>query len=96
MSKYEPVDIGNNANSRLIVDNSKRNNFRLNDYHRLDLNMNYNMNKSWGKSVLSIGLYNVYSQRNVFGYVINPDNGEMSQLTVFSYLFPTISYKISF
>ena len=49
------------------VDNvEKRNNYRMPDYHRLDLGVNFHKKKKHGERVWSVGIYNAYFRQNPF------------------------------
>jgi len=71
----------------------------LPDYHRLDIGFNMTTEYSWGKSVLTLGLYNVYNKQNPFFRDINVDfdNNRITfeDITILPIL-PTFSYSISF
>ena len=80
---------------------SKRNEYRLPDFHRLDFLITYK--KESKKGVLqewNIGLYNAYGRKNVFSLYTKPDayNLDVQQakkIYLFTYV-PTISYRIKF
>ncbi len=84
---------------------SGRNNYRYNDYHRLDLGVNFHKEKRHGTRTWSIGVYNAYNQKNPFmvyqSYDYRVEHGEwkgyneLAQLTVFTIL-PSISYGFEF
>ena len=83
---------------------TSRNNYRLPDYHRLDLGANFHFNRRKGRQgehLLSLGFYNVYNHQNPF-YVYVEDvyvNGKrernLSQVSLFPIL-PSISYTFRF
>ncbi len=77
-----------------------RNDFRMSAYHRLDLACRF----LWGEdnsSILTVGVYNVYSRKNPFFYFLTNsyDSGEekkvLKQLTLFP-IIPSISYSFNF
>ena len=45
---------------------SSRNNFRMPDYHRLDVGMNFHKQKKHGIRTVNISVYNVYNRKNPF------------------------------
>ncbi len=47
-------------------DYGSRNSFRMPAYHRIDLDLSFTRQRSWGEVVNSISLYNAYSRRNPY------------------------------
>ncbi len=43
-----------------------RNNYRMPDYHRLDLGCSYTKKKKWGESIWTFSIYNAYNQMNPY------------------------------
>lgn len=79
----------------------KKNNFRMENYHRLDLGANFTKSIRWGERVLSIGIYNVYNRKNPYYYfTMNSTNENITVTKLYKYtLFPvspSISYTIRF
>lgn len=79
-----------------------RNNFRMPDYHRLDLAMNFHWDRKmkkdgsqrrYGEHQLNISCYNVYNRKNPF--VVYSDGEKLMQLSVFQIL-PSIGYTFKF
>ncbi len=59
------------------VDNvEKRNNYRMADYHRLDLGVNFHKKKKHGERTWSFGIYNAYFRQNPFFLYIDYDYDE--------------------
>ena len=87
------------GNPFVILIYDKLSNSLLPDYHRLDFGFNMHTEYPWGKSVLTLGLYNVYNKQNPFYRDINVDfeNKTISyeDVTILPIL-PTFSYSISF
>ena len=85
------------------VDQS-RNNFRIPDYHRLDISATYipakNKDRRWkGEWVFSV--YNVYSRRNPFSIFFeqdqdNPVIPQAFRFSVIGNFVPAVSYNFSF
>ncbi len=50
---------------------SQRNAFRLSDYHRMDLSLNYTVTKKRLKTTLSLGGYNIYNRKNPYFWDIS-------------------------
>jgi hypothetical protein len=77
----------------------KRNNYRLRDYHRLDLSFNFTRPRKKGTEVFSIELYNVYNRMNTFALFYEKDRktGEIRlySLTLFPFL-PSFSWSYNF
>lgn len=81
---------------------SDRNQYRIPDYHRLDLALviegNHKRRKLWsGTWVISV--YNVYARRNAYTvFFKDNDNGvpQPYQLSIVGTVFPSISYNITF
>lgn len=83
---------------RNITDYS-RNNYQVPPYHRLDLNINYNMKHNKGsESVISFGLYNAYNRKNVYSasFIISStyfgNNGALFGNINKTYLIPILPY----
>lgn len=94
----------NNISSTGIIDLSPtRNNYRLPNYHRLDLTASYLKNKPWGAWELTFGVTNLYNRMNpsyyTKSYQENPDTGQVffkfKQITLFP-IMPSIYYRVSF
>lgn len=83
---------------------NKRNNYRFNPYHRLDIGANFHKKKKYGTRTWNISVYNAYSNNNPFlvypeeKQVYNPLTGKFTiqksliQLSVFP-IIPSISYS---
>lgn len=50
----------------IMNDYSDVNAFRLPDYHRLDLSINYRNKKKWGEYIWNFSIYNVYNRSNPY------------------------------
>ena len=87
-------NFGNNIST---VDHIEgRNNYRMPNYHRLDISINMKKEKKWGERTWSFGLYNAYSRQNPFYLEFTRDQSGNPQLSQFS-LFPLIpSFTYSF
>lgn len=83
---------------------SKRNNYRYNPYHRLDLGMNFHKQKKRGIRTWNISIYNVYSNNNPFlvypseewEYIPATDqvriHKSLNQVSIFP-IIPSLSYS---
>ena len=88
----------NGTPAALAEDVSKRNNFRMQAYHRMDLGINFHKAKKWGTRTWSVGIYNVYSRQNPYLYFIdeNKTGGKsLEKLSLFP-IIPTVSYNFKF
>lgn len=68
-----------------------RNNYRMRDYHRLDLGVSMSKEKKRGVRTWSFGAYNLYSRRNPFYIDIRSTNTGSREFVQTS-LFPIIPY----
>lgn len=93
-------------NGELVPVYSRRNNVRIpgNEYHRLDLSLNWNFkNKLFNDQFehgLNISVYNVYSRHNTYSVLFEQDeeNPELTKATKI-YLFemiPSVTYNFNF
>ncbi len=83
-----------------ILDFSQRNNFRMPDYHRLDLTASYNsaLTEKIGMSI-DFGFYNTYNRLNpYFVYLVNDEDAnqfDARQIGIFPVL-PFVNLKFSY
>lgn len=56
----------------VVPDFGDRNNYRLPDYHRLDLGLVWKFFPKWGESDLTLSVVNVYDRRNTFFLFFEP------------------------
>ena len=95
----------NYPNSQTYI--SSRNNYRYNNYHRMDLGVNFHKKKKHGIRTWNISIYNVYNQLNPFMVYqssdgsYNPQTGQyesknvLKQVTLFP-IIPSVSYSYKF
>ena len=78
---------------------SKRNEYRMPAYHRMDLSISFLKEKSWGERRWVLGVYNVYNRQNPFfvttGYDEETEKRVFKQYSLFQ-LIPSISYNFKF
>lgn len=88
---------------------SERNNFKMPDYHRLDLGINFHIpHKRSGDATLSkggwlqnaehivnISVYNVYNHQNPYLIYVDSYNHTLKQVSIFPIL-PSLSYQFKF
>jgi hypothetical protein len=76
-----------------------RNSFRAENYHRLDLSIQFHKTKKWGERTWEFGLYNAYFRKNPYQYYLdNKRDGQQTLLTR-KYLFPflpSVTYRFKF
>ncbi len=82
---------------------SSRNAYRLPDYHRLDLSLNWKMKQKKGKKFgqsLNFSIYNVYNRKNpwVINFENDPDipNATYAEKTYLFGILPTVTYNFHF
>ncbi|HMQ60536.1 MAG TPA: TonB-dependent receptor plug domain-containing protein [Flavilitoribacter sp.] len=104
-----PTEVNNFGNYPYFYEvesGGQKNAFRMTDYHRLDLSVEFRKPKRWGERKWVIGVYNAYFHRNPY-YIIaqnettqNPD-GTYQEKRVFKEvsilpLIPSVSYGFKF
>ena len=99
----DPDDYDNASNATDLSYISSRNNFRMPNYHRLDLGANFHRtfkNKRLHRT-LSVSVYNVYNRKNPYMlYVSNAESyrgygSALMQLSLFPIL-PSVAYTFYF
>lgn len=81
-----------------ILNYSERNEYRIPDYHRLDISLTIEgikkrNSKFYGEWVFSI--YNLYSRNNAYSIFFN-SYGKAKKLSILGSVFPSISYNFKF
>ncbi|MEL6656877.1 MAG: TonB-dependent receptor [Bacteroidota bacterium] len=89
-----------------VLDPERKNNVRMPDYHRLDLNLHFEwQNEGRLKHHLNVGVYNAYNRNNPLYYDIRRFLVNQQDVLFASYQFvevqlapilPILSYKVSF
>lgn len=80
-----------------VIEYSGRNQYRIPDYHRLDLSFTIDQNlkkKRKFKGSWVFAVYNVYARKNAYSVFFN-QYGFASKLSVLGTAFPSITYKFS-
>ncbi len=76
-----------------------RNNYQTENYHRLDIGMQFSKPRKRGTRIWEIGIYNVYNRKNAFSYYIGyhyeNDKRLLKKLTLFP-IIPSITYVRTF
>jgi hypothetical protein len=85
---------------------SDMNDFRMRDYHRLDIGINHTKEKKRGTRILAFNVYNAYNRQNPLYYYIDyvrsgsDSDGSVTQMKVFQKslfpIMPSISYSYKF
>ncbi len=88
----------------LIPHYSLRNQFRIPDYHRLDLSYTLglqNIKRKRFRNSFTFAVYNLYGRRNAFSVFFRRDTGRLQvprafQLSILGSVFPSITYNFSY
>jgi hypothetical protein len=73
----------------------KRNNFRMPNYHRFDLGVNFHKQHKYGTGTWNISVYNAYNQQNPFFVYVDDAAKKLMQVTIFP-IMPSVSYSFKF
>lgn len=101
MHEYEIVNGPNYSN--ILPHVSSRNNFRMPDYHRLDIGMSFHKQKKHGVRTWNISVYNAYNHQNPYmiyegsqyNSTIRDYERTLMQLSIFP-IIPSVSYQYRF
>lgn len=84
-----------------IIQALERNNYRLGNYHRLDIGMNYHRKRKYGIGTWNVSVYNAYNHNNPFlvftDYKTDGENEVkvLKQAGIFP-IIPSVSYSYKF
>jgi len=103
VSSYDPIEVTDFFFRDVVSEGDieeiqGRNGFRMQAYHRLDVNVQHTKAKKWGERVWTLGVYNAYNRRNPFFINRNtlPDGSkQFVQYTLF-HILPAVSYRLAF
>ncbi len=91
-----------NFDNNFVAFFSERNQFRIPDYHRLDLGLviegSHNKRK-WAKGTWIISIYNAYSRQNPYTVFFGTSDlgiPEPFQLSIIGTILPSVSYNLNF
>ena len=74
---------------------SSRNNYRMPNYHRMDISLNWHKELKYGRRTINLSVYNVYNHMNPYliytEYSWYYDTPTLKQLSLFP-IIPTVSY----
>jgi len=87
-------------NGTIIIVYEEKNGGLLPAYHRVDISFNFYNKHKWGRTKLSIGLYNAFNKNNPFYTDIekkldNPDAYEVVEFSILP-IVPSLAYSVSF
>ena len=91
-----------NLGNIIVPHYSSRNEYRIPNYHRLDLSYTYKRNSVKRKRYqdsITFSLYNVYGRRNAFSVFFRKENNEPAKafrLSVLGSIFPSLTYTFEF
>ena len=91
-----PNSITSDLNNSQIGYANSINNYRMPAYSRMDISANRTRIKKWGKSILSLSIYNVYSRQNPY-FLYTEQQGNvvvLKQISLFP-IIPSISWKFN-
>ena len=92
LQNYKPLD-GYEIDYLTYIES--RNNYRMPNYHRLDLSVNFNRMFKRGERTINISIYNAYNRQNPYMLYQSGNGGKLKQLSVFQ-LIPSIAYTYKF
>ena len=78
-----------------VLNYSQRNQFRIPDYHRLDISLTFGVGRRKDRKLsdeLIFSIYNVYGRKNAYSVYFN-QGGFAYKLSVLGTVFPSISYN---
>jgi hypothetical protein len=81
-----------------VLEYSDRNDYRIDDYHRLDLSLTIKDRQKKNKRLTGewvISLFNVYGRKNTYSVMFNR-YGTASKMSVIGTIFPSVSYNFHF
>ena len=94
LQQFDPT-MGENYYYNSVDYISSRNNYRMPNYHRMDISLNWHKKLKHGKRTINLSVYNLYNHQNP--YILFTDtswpegNLSLKQLSIFPIL-PTVSY----
>ncbi len=92
-----PISKFQYGNLLSVLNYSERNQYRVPDYHRLDLSVTLKGNLKKDKKVNGewvFSLYNVYGRKNPYSIYFNQE-GSAFQLTILGSAFPSLTYNFT-
>ncbi len=93
MQRYQGIEPDNLGILNSITYIESRNNYRMPNYHRMDVSVNFNRTLKHGERTLNISIYNVYNHKNP--YMLYTSGNRLMQLSIFQ-IIPSVSYAYKF
>lgn len=76
-----------------------KNNYRMRNYHRLDVGVNFRKDTRWGERTWNISIFNLYNRKNPYFYFMdynwNSGKTSLKQKSLFP-IMPSVSYSFKF
>jgi len=100
--QYPAIDLVKNGNTTDVMPiahfYSGVNNFRMEDYHRLDIGIDFHKQLKKGLRTFSLGLYNAYNRQNAYNYFYKRQaSGEIVfKKRIYFPIIPNVSYTLKF
>ena len=100
---YRSVNAFGESRGDNVLQYDKRNNFKTDDFHRLDISLQMKKEKRKSTRTWEFGIYNVYNQKNPFFYYEDEEfdnnrgtsEGVLKKVSLFPIL-PSVSYILEF
>ncbi len=95
------ANIDHNGWSGYLSNPGKRNNFRMPNYHRMDIGANFHRSFKNCSRTISVSVYNLYNRKNPYMIYESHEhryqnyNGALVQLSIFPIL-PSVAYTLKF
>jgi Outer membrane receptor for ferrienterochelin and colicins len=89
------TDRDNDYSTCLLPYIEQRNNFRMPNYHRLDLGVNFHKKHKRGTGTWNVSVYNAYNQNNPFFVYLDDYKKKLMQVSIFP-IMPSVSYSFKF
>jgi hypothetical protein len=95
-TRYTPIDYAQSEVNGTTVYNTKESySIQSPDYFRIDIGINYRMNRLRLAYILSLDIQNITDRQNVYTQYYDPDTHDLVMLYQFG-LIPILSLKIEF
>jgi hypothetical protein len=97
VAQENPDEYDNGSASVNVIEG--RNNYRMPDYHRLVLGVNFHRKFKRARRTINVSVYNVYNRQNPFivirGVDLTTGNTQLQQVSIFP-IIPSVSYSYKF
>ncbi len=101
LNEFRYISYNPNSNNPTINESieievpGSKNNYRMNNYHRLDFGVDFTKKKKRYQRTFSLGAYNVYSRKNPFYIYFNNSENRFKQVSLFPVI-PYFNYSFKF